>query len=188
MSTASRTAFDVEAYLAWDASHEGRHELVNGEILAMTGAGEAHGIVVGNAFLALASRLRGSPCRAFVADLRVRIAETDLYAYPDLVAVYGERLFEPTTPETLVNPGLLIEVLSPSTASYDRGAKVAHYRRGPSVTDIVLLDPEERTVEHYARVGPDEWRLTLRRDGVVALVGLGVELPLAELFEGLDAR
>jgi Uma2 family endonuclease len=171
-------------YLAWDLAHDGRHEFVNGQIVAMAGAGEEHGLVVTNATLAFGTRLRGSSCRVFVADLRVRIDETGLYAYPDLVVVCGERRFAPTTPESLLNPTVLLEVASPTTEAYDRGAKAAHYRRRPSVQDIVLLDPGRRTVEHYRRLGPEQWHLETRADGEIALESLGIRIPVAELFDG----
>lgn len=185
MSAIGRPIVTEAEYLAWDLAHEGKHEFVNFEIVAMAGASEGHGIVVANAALALGVRLRGGPCRLFIADLRVRIDETGLYAYPDVVVVCGERRFAPTTPESLLNPSVIIEVLSPTTATYDRGAKVAHYRRRPTVSDIVLLDPDARTVEHYARLGDEEWRLATLRDGELGLVALGLAIPVAELFEGL---
>ncbi len=172
-------------YLAFDLEHEGKHEFVNGEILAMAGATEAHGIVTANVTIAFGSRLRGSPCRPFVADLRVRIDETGLYAYPDVVVVCGEREFAPTTPETLLNPTVLVEVLSPSTATYDRGAKAEHFRRRASVTDVVLIDPEDRTIAHYHRLSADEWHLTTLREGELVLKAIGIAVPLAEVFEGL---
>lgn len=179
-----RTVSEAE-YLAWDLAHEGKHELVNGELIAMAGASEAHGVVVGNLAGALFLRLRGSPCRAFIADLRVHLEETGLYAYPDVVVVCGERRFAPTTPESLLNPTVIFEVLSPSTATFDRGAKAAHYRRAGSVTDVVLLDPASRSAEHYQRRGAEEWRLVTQREGELDLLSLGVKLPLSELVEGL---
>src|SRR5687768_4201773 len=113
----SPTVTEAE-YLAYDLAHEGKHELVGGVIVAMAGASEAHGVVVSNAHLAIGGRLRGSRCRSFVADLRVRISETGLYAYPDVVVVCGPREFAPTNPETLLNPRVIVEVLSPSTEAY----------------------------------------------------------------------
>ncbi len=187
MSAIPSTAATEAEYLAHDLAHEGKHEFVNGQILAMARASEDHGIVVSNVHGALFPRFRGSPCRAFVADLRVRIDETGLYAYPDDVVVCGERQFAPTNPESLVNPTVLVEVASPSTEAYDRGARAAHYRRRPSVQEILLVDPARRSVEHYRRLGPEQWNLETRTVGDLALDSLGIRVPVAELFEGLPA-
>lgn len=188
MSTLPRLDFTEEEYLAYDLAHEGKHEFVNGEIVAMSGASEDHGLVVGNLHGALHQQLRGRPCRAFIADLRVRIDETGLYAYPDIVVTCGEREFAPTKPDSLLNPTVIFEVLSPSTENHDRGTKVAHYRRRPSLRDIVLVHPIARYVEHYARVSDNEWRIVTLTSGDLALPSIGAKLPLAEIFEGLGPR
>lgn len=185
MSAVEHPAVTEAEYLAWDLAHEGKHEFVNGEILAMAGASRDHGVVVANAAIAIGLQLRRGPCRPFIADLRVRIDETGLYAYPDLVVVCGEQQFAPTTPESLLNPSVIVEVISPTTATYDRGAKVAHYRQRPTVTDIVLLDPAQRTVEHYHRVSATEWRLLVLTEGELVLEAIGARVAIAELFEGL---
>lgn len=99
----------VAEYLEYDRTHDGRHEYVNGEIIAMAGASMAHGSLVSNAHFRLRQSMRGG-CRAVIADLRVAIDETGLYAYPDITVVCGEPDLAPTTPETLLNPAVLIEV------------------------------------------------------------------------------
>jgi Uma2 family endonuclease len=102
--------------------------------------------------------------------------------------VCGEREFAPTTPESLLNPTVLIEVASPSTEAYDRGAKAAHYRRRPTVQEILLVDPARRSVEHYRRTGAERWDLETRTEGEIRLPSLGISVPIAELFEGLAAH
>ena len=116
-------------YLEYDRTHDGKYEYVNGEVVAMSGVSDAHDRIQVNATVALANRLRGGPGRVRGADLRVRLDETGLYGYPDLTIVYGEPAFAATRPVTLLNPRVIIEVLSETTEEYDRGAKVAHYRQ-----------------------------------------------------------
>lgn len=135
MSAAKKIITELE-YLAFDEAHEGKHEFVNGEILAMAGATLAHMRATQNTWRALDRAFEGRPCEAFIAEFRVSIDETGMYAYPDVVVVCGEQQVSETVPESLLNPTILVEVLSPSTARYDRGEKAAHYRRGASVTDI----------------------------------------------------
>jgi Uma2 family endonuclease len=170
-------------YLAYDRSHEGKHELVNGEVVAMSGASDAHDRIQVNAVVALANRLRGGPCRVRGADLRVRLEETGLYAYPDLTVVCGEPHFAPTTPVTLLNPRVIVEVLSESTEEYDRGAKVAHYRRRASVDEILLIDSRQPLVEVLRRNADGTWTLSEHREGLVRV--LDVELPLVELYDSV---
>ncbi len=182
-------------YLAFDLSHEGKHELVNGELLARTGAPPEHGHVVTNLTLAVGTRLRGGPCRAVGSDQRLRIDETGLYAYPDLVVYCGTPRYAGTNPLTLLNPSVIFEVLSESTEAWDRGGKAAHYRRRASVQAYVLISWRDRRVEHYARGAEGTWLLSEAQeagvgvegaDGVIALPSLGLSLSLTELFEGLD--
>lgn len=126
-------------YLALDAASDEKSEFVNGEIVAMAGATEAHSLLQANALIAFARRLHGGgPSRVHGPDLRVRIDETGMYAYPDVVVVCGKPEWAPTRPESLLNPSVIVEVLSESTAGYDRGPKLHHYRRRPSVQAILL--------------------------------------------------
>ena len=170
-------------YLAHDRDHEGKHEFVNGEVLAMAGVTEAHSLIQVNLTVALGTRLRGGPCRVHASDLRVRLDETGLYCYPDLTVVCGAAAFAPTRPETLLNPRLIVEILSESTEEYDRGAKVAHYRHRASVDTILLVDSRRRLVELQARNADGTWTLSERSVGAVYL--LDFDLPLDELYEGV---
>lgn len=176
----------VEDYLAFDLAHEGKHEFVNGELWSMAGASLAHNLVAANLTIALGQRLRGSTCRVYSSDQRVLIDETGLYCYPDRTVVCGRPETAPTTPPSLTNPRVLVEVLSPTTASLDKDAKFAHYRQRASVAAVLFVSPADRRVEHYARCEAG-WLLTeAQGEGVLALPELNLELSLAELFDGLD--
>lgn len=172
-------------YLEFDATHEGRHEYVNGEIVAMAGASFAHLRLASNAMTSLGRALAGRPCVPYAADLRVAIDETGLYAYPDITVVCGAPELAPTTPETLLNPTVLIEVLSESTASYDRGEKLEHYRRRASVQAVVLIDSREVRVTVVSRNPDATWTITDAVQGAVNVPGLELLLDVAELYAGV---
>jgi Uma2 family endonuclease len=170
-------------YLAYERTHAGKHEYVSGEVVAMEGVSDAHDRLQVNATVALANRLRGGPCRVRGADLRVRLDETGLYCYPDLTIVCGDAAFAPTQPVTLLNPRVIIEVLSESTEEYDRGAKVAHYRHRASVDLILLIDSRRQVVERQQRNADGTWTLSEHTRGVVVV--LDHAIPLDELYEGV---
>ncbi len=171
------------AYLAYDQSHAGKHEYVNGEVVAISGVSDAHDRIQVNATLALGSRLRGGPCRVRGSDLRVRLDETGLYCYPDLTIVCGEPAFADTRPVTLLNPRVVIEVLSETTEEYDRGAKVAHYRHRASVDLLLLIDSQRRLIERQQRNPDGTWTLSEHTAGSVLV--LDHALPFDELYDGV---
>jgi Uma2 family endonuclease len=186
MSAQRVTNMTVEEYLAYDLAHEGRHEFVNGEILAMAGASEGHALATMNLGRALGNVLSGSRCRVYSSDLRVHIGETDLYAYPDLTIVCGRAELTPTQPPSVLNPRVVVEVLSPSTEAFDRGAKAAHYRRRPSIEAIVFVATSERRVEVHVRNDDGSWTLREARTGDVAIPPLGVSIPVEQVYAGFD--
>lgn len=174
-------------YLAFDLSSPGKHEFVNGEVVAMAGAHPAHVQVVGSLLVSLRTRLAGRPCRVLASDQRVRVDDTGLYAYPDLVVFCGRPDYAATNPPTLLNPSVLVEVASEATAAFDRGAKFAHYQRLPSLQEYLLVSWEERRVEHFRRIDARQWHLTITEgEGEVDFPTLGVTVPLAEIFAGID--
>src|SRR5688572_16012874 len=126
MPSAPRLRMSEQEYLAYDAAHEGKHQYVNGEVLAMAGASPSHNLVVGNLLRVLGNRLAGTPCYALASDQRVRVAETGMYTYPDVAVVCGRAELDGARPRTLLNPTVLFEVLSESTESGDRGWKARH--------------------------------------------------------------
>lgn len=170
-------------YLDYDRTHDGKYEYVNGEVVAMSGVSDAHDRIQVNTTVALANRLRGGSCRVRGPDLRVRLDETGLYCYPDLTVVCGEPAFASTRPVTLLNPRVIIEVLSETTEEYDRGAKVAHYRHRSSVDLILLIDSQRRMVERQQRNADGTWTLSEHTSG--AVVVLEHAIPLDEFYDGV---
>lgn len=171
-------------YLEYDRTHDGKHELVNGEVVAMAGASAAHNRIQVNSVLALGTRVARGPCQVNASDLRVRLDETGLYCYPDLTVVCGEPVFAPTNPVTLLNPRVIVEVLSEKTEQYDRGAKAAHYRHRESVELVLLVDSRKRLVERQARNADGTWTLSEHTSGAVRV--LDFDIPLDELYDNVD--
>lgn len=184
---AAEVRLTPQQYLELEQSSEVKHEWVNGELFAMAGASVAHNRLCFNLAVSLGSTLSGSPCRGYTSDQRVRIPSTGLYTYPDLTFVCGEAEYDPYSAETLINPTLLVEVLSPSTEAWDRGGKFAHYRRLPSLREFLLVAQDRLCVEHYLRQG-DTWVLTAHSepDAVLTLVSWDAHVRIATVYSGVD--
>jgi Uma2 family endonuclease len=185
MDAVVKTRFTEAEYLARERAGTEKHEFINGEILAMAGGSPDHALLSANVISALKQRLRGGPCRVYTSDLRVNVADTKHYTYPDVTVICGETLLHPSDPNTVRNPRLLVEVLSDATELHDRGAKWAHYRHLPSLQEYVLVSQGAQQVEHYRRV-ESGWLLTEYEAGaVVPLPCLGIEVPVGEIYEGV---
>jgi Uma2 family endonuclease len=184
MVLAARQRFSFRDYVQLEAVSTVKHEFLDGHVWAMAGAGPEHAAIAGNVIALLSEALRGRPCRVYTSDLRIRVAATGLGTYPD-VSVICERLeLDPEDPSghTALNPKLLVEVLSPSTAAYDRGEKLSHYQRLASLEELVLVAHEERRIEHWRREG-DVWTVEVTRgEGAVRLASVGFALPLSEVY------
>jgi Uma2 family endonuclease len=172
-------------YLAYDLAHEGKHEFVNGQVLAMSGVSAVHDALQVNLMGALLGRLRGGPCRPHGSDLRVHIDETGMYAYPGLTVVCGQPEYSSTRPPSLLNPGVVIEVLSETTEDYEMNAKAAHYRRRSSVQQILLVDSRRRMVQSQVRNPEGTWTLAEYEAGEVPVAPLGLTIPMDEIYEGV---
>jgi Uma2 family endonuclease len=171
-------------YLAAEAKSDVRHEFLAGEVFAMAGGTPEHGALAIAFASELRNALRGKPCRVFSSDVRVRIEATGLTTYPDASLVYGELQTSAQDPNAIVNPVVLIEVLSESTESYDRGAKAAHYRRIPSLREYVLVAQHEPLVEVYRRNEHGRFELFEARPGEpLELSSVGAALDVRALYE-----
>ncbi len=187
MSPVAQQRYTPGEYLALEREAEFKSEYVNGRIYAMTGASREHNLIAGNVHGELRARLRGRPCEVYMSDMRVKVSPTGAYHYPDVVAICGIPRFEDKHIDTLLNPTVVFEVLSPSTEAYDRGEKFAHYRRLETLAEYVLIAQDKMRVEHYGRDG-ERWVLTeiSEPEGVLSLPSLGCEVPLREVYERVE--
>ena len=180
---ASTRKWTPEEYLAWEQAQPARHEYRDGEIFAMAGASPEHNDIVANVLGELREALRDKPCRARASDQRVKVPASDLYTYPDVLVVCGQPEYDSEEPPSLLNPVVIVEVLSDSTERDDRGKKFRNYRTIASLRDYVLIAQDSVWVEHYIRGENDVWSLheTLP-GGTLLLASCGVALRVDELY------
>lgn len=184
---ASQLRMNGQRYLAMERESDARHELWNGEVFAMGGASYAHNLVKDTFARVLGNLVAERGCRVLTSDMRVRIPSRESYVYPDAVVFCGAPQLEDDQGDVLCNPQVVIEVLSRSTAAFDRGAKFEGYRSIPSLREYALVSVEDRTVDHFVR-GDDPATWVFRAFGsaeLLPLPSLGVQVPLASIFEGL---
>jgi len=176
---------DHQAYFDLEQAEDQRFEYLAGEVFAMGGGTEAHALIAMNTGAALVGALREQPCRVVGSDLKLHIAAADKFCYPDVMVLCGEGDRGGIYVE---NPVLIVEVLSDSTESYDRGLKFEQYRLIPELRHYLLLDQKRAHAELYTRTDPAAWRFeeATGEGGVIALDTWGAELPLAELYRHLD--
>jgi Uma2 family endonuclease len=179
----TRGGVSPAAYLELERSAEVRHELVDGEIIAMSGGTWEHSLIAQNIGGELRAALRSTPCQVLNSDLRIWIEAPKRYTYADVVAVCGPPRFTDELRDTVVNPTAIFEVLSDSTESYDRGEKFAGYRSLPSLQEYVLVSQKRELVEHFHRQADGTWLLHVYGAGEsVSLPSLGCELKVAEVY------
>jgi Uma2 family endonuclease len=184
MAFSERSYVSPEEYLDRERVSGHKSEYFQGEIFAMAGGSPAHNRITANLIREIDSRLLGGPCITYTSDQRVKVTATELYTYPDVVVVCGEPQFEAGGLDTLLNPTLLVEVLSPSTEAYDRGAKFGHFRRLPTLQEYVLVSQDRARVERYQRHG-ERWELTAfdGLDAALLLTTVPGEIPLSRLYD-----
>ncbi len=183
------TRMTEDEYLASEPSSLEKHEYVNGEAYAMAGGTPAHAIVAANLTAILKNALRGKPRVVASSDLRVHVAATGMYTYPDVTVVCGKLETTRRDASSVTNPKVIFEVLSDSTEAHDRGAKFRHYERLPSLEAYVLVTQDGRRIEQFAR-RTDGWlRTTADLDGgapAIDIAGIDVRIAVAEVGEGLE--
>ncbi len=158
-SVAVQSHLTPAEYLALERKATTKSEYFDGQIYAMSGASRAHNLIVVNLLSALHTQLSKRDCEVYANDMRVKVDVTGLYTYPDVLVVCDEPRFEDASLDTLLNPNVLVEVLSPSTEAYDRGEKFSHYRHLKSLQEYVLVAQNCIRVEHYLRQ-EEQWLLT----------------------------
>lgn len=183
MPTAVGARITPEQYLALERTAEFKSEYIDGEIRPMPGVSRWHSRIVMNLSRVLDTILLDRPGEVHASDMRVHVGPADLFTYPDLVVVAGEGQYEDAEVDTLLNPTVIVEVLSPSTEAYDRGDKFARYRRLETLREYVLVSQERVLVERYVRQGED-WVMTAfgSLDDVLRLDSIGCDVPLREVY------
>lgn len=185
MSSQLKYKLTAQEYLEIERAAETKSEFYNGQMFLMAGATREHNLITGDTFAALRNQLRGKSCEAYTNDMRVRIPATGLYTYPDVVVVCDEPQFDDNEFDVLLNPTLIVEVLSKSTAAYDTGGKFAHYRTLESLKEYVVVAQDAYRLEHHARQPDGRWLLTDVRGlkASVELESTNCTLALQEIYE-----
>lgn len=187
MSSAAVKKFTVAEYLALERSSETKHEYFAGEIFAMSGGSESHSLICGNLVRELGNQLTDRPCRVYTSDMRVKTL-VGLYTYPDVAIVCDKPILEDDR-NSLLNPLVICEVLSPTTEGYDRGKKFQYYRSLPSLREYILVCQDRVLVEHFARQpATGQWVLTAvdSLDGFVEFPALGTRVALQEIYAKVE--
>jgi Uma2 family endonuclease len=197
MSAVPKRKLTEAEYLAIERAAEFKSEFYNGEMFPMQGPGDppgmagatfAHNAVKENLSIALANALRGGPCRTLSSDMKVKVSATGLYTYPDILIVCGQPEFpDPQSTDVLLNPAVIVEVLSPGTEKYDRGSKFRQYQQLPSLKEYVLVDQDEAVCERFVRQPDNSWLLTTVEglSGTLAFATVQASIPLAEIYSGI---
>lgn len=189
-------SFTPDEYLAFERESESKHEYLDGVIYAMAGSRPAHSTICVNLSEIITRQLRGTLCRPFSSDMKVRCTpfsspakkKRGLFAYPDLVVVCGEPVYHDDQQDVLTNPTLIVEVLSPSTEAYDRGEKFWRYQGLASLTDYLLVAQHCPRLEHFAKQPHGQWLYTLAAGltGSIFIASVDCHLPLAEVYEWVN--
>jgi Uma2 family endonuclease len=186
MRATNHHQYTWKEYLAFERTSNVKHEFCDGEIFAMAGGTPSHaalGLAVGSE---LRFQLTGRDCRAYSSDLRIRVPATGLGTYPDATVICGKSVADPEDENTLVNPVVIVEVLSASTETYDRGEKFEHYRQLPSLRDYVLVSWREPLIEVFRRDDGSWKRVEARRHGAVRLESIDCSLEVDRVYAGVE--
>ncbi|ADE13350.1 protein of unknown function DUF820 [Nitrosococcus halophilus Nc 4] len=185
MSWQVKHYYTPEEYLALECQTDTKSEYFAGEIFAMVGASPAHNLIVANMIGELRQQLKGRPCRVYANDQRVKVSPTGLYTYPDIVVTCGDERFDENDRDTLLNPRVIIEVLSKTTESYDRGEKFEHYRSLDTLVEYLLVAQERPHLEHYRRHPDGQWLFSDASglEAVIEFPAIDCRLVLAEVYD-----
>jgi Uma2 family endonuclease len=175
----------VQDYLALDRQSAVKHEYIDGTIVAMAGGSARHNIITTNIAATLHTQVRQRPCTVYSSDMRVSIAQHGFYTYPDVTVVCGQSDYEDSREDTLRNPTLIVEVLSPSTESYDRGKKSQYYRTIASLQEYVLVAQDAFHVEHFTRHSAYQWLFveSVEPEDVLHFTSINCMITLKDIYE-----
>ena len=187
MTSANPSFLSEREYLELERRSAVRSAYLDGRIYAMSGASRRHNLIAVNLSREISAQLRGRPCETYVSDMRLKVATTGLYTYPDIVVVCGEPQFEDAHVDTLLNPTLIIEVLSSSTEAYDRGDKFAHYRTLETLREYVLVSQDKIRIEQFRRDG-EKWEFSdiSIPHGILDLRSIEAHVAVAAIYEKVD--
>jgi Uma2 family endonuclease len=188
MAFPQRHQWTEEEYLAFESEHPLRHEFVGGEVYDMAGASEQHVSITGNIVTALNIQVRQRPCKVYANDLRLKITQLHGYVYPDVMMVCDKRQFDANDNNMLLNPTIIIEVLSASTQLYDKTTKFELYRTIDSLQGYLLISQDKVRVEHFVRQTQFGWLLNDygQLSDVIALESVNCQLALADIYDKVE--
>ena len=187
MSAVAQQRYTYDEYLVRERVADTKSEYLGGQIFAMAGGSPRHNSIGVNLVASLKNRLRGSLCRPFNSDQRIRISASGLATYPDVSIICGELQLDAQDADAIVNPRVLFEVISKSTEGYDRGKKFDFFRQIDSLSEYVLVSQEDSQVECFTRQSDGNWLLSITKglSGALRLSTVLVELPLVEIYEDI---
>ncbi|MCB1178231.1 MAG: Uma2 family endonuclease [Leptospiraceae bacterium] len=187
MQTAQNKKVSEEEYLELERKADIKSEYYNGEMFAMAGASLQHNQIVSNLIQLIGAKLKNSPCKVFPSDLRLNIKKSGLFTYPDLSIVCGKPILLDNKFDTLTNPTVLIEVLSPSTQDYDKGSKFTFYREIDSLKEYILVDSIKYKVEKFKKLEQGDWLFTeTKEDEELKIESIDCTLSLKDIYEGVE--
>jgi len=171
-------------YLEIERRAEFKSEFLDGEMFAMAGGTRWHSLIASNLNFAMRSQLKGCPCRVYTSDLRIKVQASGLYTYPDVSVVRGQDEFDDERVDTLLNPTVIVEIISDSSDAYDRGKKFELYRQLPSLREYLLVNQYKPLVEQYVRQESGEWFLrdVAGLESKLTLPSLGITIGLADVY------
>jgi Uma2 family endonuclease len=188
MSAMPQSYLSSAEYLAIERKAETKSEYFDGRRFAMAGGLEPHNSIAANTLSRFVVQFLGRPCKAYGSDQRIKVVATGLYTYPDISAACGDREFEDERRDTLLNPQVLVEVLSKGTERYDRGDKFEHYQRIASLQNYLMISQKKHHVDHDARQADGSWllRVYTSLDDVVEISSVGCRLALREIYDKVE--
>ena len=188
MQASTKIVMTPEEYLEQERKAPFKSEYYAGEVFAMAGASPRHTLIVANTVYRFVGQLKGRACTVHPNDLRVKVTPSGLYTYPDIVVVCGTPRYEDRQKDTLLNPNILVEVLSDSTEAFDRGQKFAMYRAVKSLSDYLLVAQNHAMIEHFVRKPNGHWMLSDYRgmEAIVSVASIGCTLPLADVYDKVE--
>ena len=188
MATQPHPYVTPEQYLEYDRNSEVSNEYIFGEIVPMEAITESHSLIAANVIHGLKSRISGGSCRVYASGPRTCLDPKKVYAYPDVTVVCGQREYHDNKRDTVVNPKIAVEVLSPSTSNYDLGAKARLYWTVPSMTDLIFVEQEKVWIEYWFRVPGGKWDKAILESlsDNLKIDSINCEIPVSDIYDGVE--